>query len=66
MTNVSRPEPDLLDATMEYVVGDRRWTHTFVSRRRTDDRFAELLREAGLTMEGFLGGDRRWVRAVPA
>ncbi|WP_205826421.1 class I SAM-dependent methyltransferase [Microbispora catharanthi] len=66
MTDVSRPEPDLLEATMEYVVGDRRWTHTFVSRRRTDDRFEELLREAGLTMEGFPGGDRGWVRAVPA
>ncbi|WP_220504124.1 bifunctional 2-polyprenyl-6-hydroxyphenol methylase/3-demethylubiquinol 3-O-methyltransferase UbiG [Microbispora sp. H13382] len=66
MTDVSRPEPDLLDATMEYVVGDRRWTHTFVSRRRTDDRFGELLREAGLTMEGFLGCDRGWVRAAPA
>lgn len=66
MTDVSRPEPDLLAATMEYVVGDRRWTHTYVSRRRTDDRFEELLCEAGLAMEGFLRGDRRWVRAVAA
>ncbi|MEU7696540.1 class I SAM-dependent methyltransferase [Microbispora hainanensis] len=66
MRDVSRPEPDLLAATMEYVVGDRRWTHTYVSRRRTDARFEELLCEAGLTMEGFLHGDRRWVRAVAA
>ncbi|MEU8172408.1 methyltransferase domain-containing protein [Microbispora hainanensis] len=66
MTDVSRPEPDLLAATMEYVVGDRRWTHTYVSRRRTDARFEELLCEAGLAMEGFLHGDRRWVRAVAA
>ncbi len=66
MTDVNRPGPDLLAATMEYVVGDRRWTHTFVSRRRTDDRFEELLSEAGLAMEGFPGGDRGWVRAVPA
>lgn len=66
MIDVSRPEPDLLAATMEYVVDERRWTHYFVSRRRTDARFEELLREAGLTMAGFLGGDREWVRALPA
>ena len=61
----SRAEPDLLAATMEYTVGDRRWTHFFLSRRLDDDFLEAALGEAGLTMSGFLGGDRGWVRAVP-
>ncbi|MEW9533445.1 class I SAM-dependent methyltransferase [Microbispora sp. NPDC049125] len=65
MIEINRPEPDILAATMEYVVGDRRWTHHFVSRRRDDARLAELLGEAGLEMAGFLTGDREWVRALP-
>ncbi|WP_066951483.1 class I SAM-dependent methyltransferase [Microtetraspora fusca] len=65
MAHVERPEPGLLNATMEYTVGDRRWTHTFVSRRLEDDFLAAELDAAGLTMSGFLEGNREWVRAVP-
>ncbi|MFF5209704.1 class I SAM-dependent methyltransferase [Streptosporangium sp. NPDC000396] len=65
MTNLSHPEPGLLSATMEYTVGERRWTHFFVSRRLEDDFLEQALNEAGLTMSGFLEGDRGWVRAVP-
>ncbi|WP_433223775.1 class I SAM-dependent methyltransferase [Microtetraspora malaysiensis] len=65
LTHVERPEPHLLNATMEYAVGDRRWTHTFVSRRLEDDFLAAELDAAGLTMSGFLAEDRGWVRAVP-
>ncbi|WP_200926679.1 class I SAM-dependent methyltransferase [Sphaerimonospora mesophila] len=65
MTEVSRPAPDLLYATMEYTVGDRRWTHSFLSRRLDDDFLRSSLEEEGLTMAGFLGGDREWVRALP-
>ncbi|MER5319962.1 class I SAM-dependent methyltransferase [Streptosporangium roseum] len=65
MTEVSRPEPHLLHATMEYTVGERKWTHSFVSRRLDDDFLEAALGEAGLTMSGFLNGDRGWVRAVP-
>ncbi|MFJ2030834.1 class I SAM-dependent methyltransferase [Streptosporangium sp. NPDC087985] len=65
MTEISRPEPDLLTATMEYTVGDRRWTHTFLSRRLDDDFLEAELGKAGLRMSGFLDGDRGWVRAVP-
>ncbi len=64
--HLSRPAPDLLAATTEYNVGDRRWTHTFVSKRLDDDFLAAALERAGLTMAGFLDGDRAWVRAVPA
>ncbi|GLW98739.1 class I SAM-dependent methyltransferase [Microtetraspora sp. NBRC 16547] len=65
MTGISRPEPHLLRATMEYTVGDRRWTHTFVSRRLDDDFLAAELDAAGLTMSGFLEGNREWVSALP-
>ncbi|GGL48900.1 class I SAM-dependent methyltransferase [Planomonospora parontospora] len=65
MKDISRPGPGLLKATMEYVVGERRWTHTFVSRRLDDDRLGRELGRAGLTLSGFLDGDREWVRAVP-
>jgi hypothetical protein len=66
MTDISRPGPGLLAATMEYTVGERRWTHTFVSKRLEDDDLEAALGRAGLTMAGFLDGDRGWVRAVPA
>jgi SAM-dependent methyltransferase len=65
MVEVNRPEPGFLDATMEYTIGDRRWTHSFLSRRLDDDFLEAALGEAGLTMSGFLDGDRGWVRAVP-
>ncbi|MEV5412553.1 class I SAM-dependent methyltransferase [Thermopolyspora sp. NPDC052614] len=66
LTELDRPGPGLLSATMEYVVGDRRWTHSFTSRRLDDDFFAAELREAGLVLDGFVEGDRGWVRATPA
>jgi hypothetical protein len=52
-------------ATMEYTVGDRRWTHTFVSQRLDDADLVAALERAGLKMTGFLDGDREWVRAIP-
>jgi hypothetical protein len=66
MTEVSRPGPDLLAATMEYTVGDQQWTHSFVSKRLDDDYLTALLAMAGLRLAGFVDGDRGWVRAVPA
>ncbi|MEV6987136.1 class I SAM-dependent methyltransferase [Sphaerisporangium sp. NPDC051017] len=65
MTNISRPGPGLLLATTEYNLGDRKWTQTFLSKRQDDDYFEAQLNEAGLTMAGFLDGDRGWVRTVP-
>ncbi|GIH95161.1 class I SAM-dependent methyltransferase [Planobispora siamensis] len=65
MTGVSRPEPGLLAATMEYTVGDRHWTHFFLSRRLDDDRLERELNRVGLTVYGFLDPDREWVLAVP-
>jgi SAM-dependent methyltransferase len=65
MTDVSRPESGLVAATMEYTVGDRRWTHFFLSRCLDDDFLETELNEAGLRTSGFLDDDREWVRAVP-
>lgn len=66
LTELARPAPGLLAATMEYVVGDRRWTHSFTSVRLDDDLLAAELSRAGLAMSGFVDGDRGWVRATPA
>jgi SAM-dependent methyltransferase len=65
LTDLRRPAPDLLSATMEYTVGDRHWTHTFVSQRLEDADLVSALERAGLTMTGTLDGDREWVRAIP-
>ncbi|MBB4943560.1 SAM-dependent methyltransferase [Streptosporangium album] len=65
MTEISRPGPGLLAATMEYTLGDRRWTHFFLSRRLDDDFLQRELNQAGLTMSGYLDGNPEWVRAVP-
>jgi len=66
MFEIHRPEPDLLAATMEYTMGQHRWTHSFVSKRLDDDYLAALLAEAGLRAAGFVDGDRGWVLALPS
>jgi SAM-dependent methyltransferase len=66
MTDIQRPEPGLLGATMRYTRGDRTWTHFFLSKRLDDDFLGASLNAAGLTIAGFLTPDRGWVRAVPA
>jgi SAM-dependent methyltransferase len=62
---LSHPEPDLLAATTEYTIGDRRWTHFFVSKRLDDQQLAAQLERAGLAIDEFIDGDREWVRAIP-
>lgn len=64
MRDVSRPGPDLLSATMEYTVGDRQWTHSFVSKRQSDADLGAALQRAGLVLAGYLNDDDSWVRAV--
>jgi SAM-dependent methyltransferase len=63
---LSHPAPDLLAATTEYTIGERRWTHFFVSKRRTDAQFERELERAGLTTVEFIDGDREWIRAIPS
>ncbi|GGK94605.1 methyltransferase [Sphaerisporangium melleum] len=65
MRDVRRPERDLLAATIEYTLGDRVWTQSFVSRRIDDDFLTEELAAAKLRLAGFLTPDRAWIRALP-
>lgn len=66
MTDIHHPEPGRLAATMEYTIGQHRWTHSFVSQRLEDDYLTAVLAEAGLRPVGFIDGDRGWVRAEPS
>jgi SAM-dependent methyltransferase len=66
LRDVSRPGPGLLAATVEYQVGDRRWTQSFTAQRLDDGALAAALGEAGLVVDAYLTGDGSWVRAVPA
>jgi SAM-dependent methyltransferase len=66
LRDVSRPAPDLLTATMEYVIGDRRWTQTFTSRDLDQAQLTDVLGAAGLRLDRYLTGDGTWFRAVPS
>jgi SAM-dependent methyltransferase len=65
MRDVSRPAPNLVSATVEYVVGDRCWTQTFTAKRIDDAELAAALDAAGLRLDRYLTEDRSWFRAVP-
>jgi SAM-dependent methyltransferase len=65
LRDVSRPAPNLVSATVEYVVGDRSWTQTFTTRRLDEDDLAAALAVAGLRLDRYLTQDRSWLRAVP-
>ena len=65
MRDVTRPAPNLVSATAEYVVGDRRWTQTFTTTRLDDAELAAALAAAGLRLDRYLTEDHGWLRAVP-
>jgi SAM-dependent methyltransferase len=65
MKDVTRPEPGVVRATVEYQSGDQLWTQTFGTRRLDDDALRSLLGAAGLALDRYLTDDRRWLRAVP-
>jgi SAM-dependent methyltransferase len=64
--DVTRPAPDLVSAVMEYVDGDRVWTHAFTARRLDDAKLTAVLAGAGLRLDRYLTDDHGWLRAVPA
>ena len=66
MRDVSRPAPDLLTATVEYVVADRCWTQTFTATRLDEAKLGASLAAGGLRLDRWLTEDRSWFRAVPA
>ena len=63
MYNVSRPEPDVVAATIEYRIDDATWTHSFSSRRIADEDLPGLLGGAGLRFDRFLDEERGWIAA---
>jgi SAM-dependent methyltransferase len=66
LDGISRPTPDHIAATAEYLVGDRHWTQTFVARRLDDPRLRTVLADVGLKLDdGYLTDDGGWVRARP-
>jgi SAM-dependent methyltransferase len=65
LRDVSRPAPNLVSATVEYVVGDTRWTQTFTAMRLDDTELADALAAAGLRLDRYLTEDRGWFRALP-
>jgi SAM-dependent methyltransferase len=64
LRDVSRPAPNLVAATVEYEVGDQRWTQTFTSMRLDESDLAADLAAAGLRLDRYLTDDRSWFRAV--
>src|SRR6516164_477592 len=48
LRDVTRPAPDLVSATVEYVAGDQSWTQTFTTRRLGEPELAASLAAAGL------------------
>jgi SAM-dependent methyltransferase len=66
MRDVSHPAPNLVSASVEYLVGDKRWTQTFTATRLDETELAAALAAAGLRLDRYLTKDRSWFRAVPA
>jgi SAM-dependent methyltransferase len=66
LDGISRPAPDLMAATAEYLVGERHWTQTFVARRLDDERLRLALAAVGLRLDdAYLTDDGGWVMAAP-
>jgi hypothetical protein len=65
LRDVTRPAPNLVSATAEYVVGDRCWTQTFTTVRLDEAELAAALAAAGLRLDRYLTEDHSWFRAVP-
>ena len=66
LCDVSRPAPNLVSATAEYAVGDRRWTQTFTAMRLDDSELTAELAASGLRLDRYLAENGSWFRAVPA
>lgn len=65
LKELSRPEPGLLSATVEYQVGERIWTQSFTTARLEEPDLKAALAAAGLALDRYLTDDRQWLRAVP-
>jgi SAM-dependent methyltransferase len=65
MRDVSRPAPDLVSGTVEYVADDRRWTQTFTAMQLSEPLLAANLAAADLRLDRYLTPNQAWLRALP-
>jgi SAM-dependent methyltransferase len=65
LRDVTRPAPDLLSGTVEYVAGDRRWTQTFTAMQLSEPALAASLEQAGLRLDRYLTPNQSWLRVLP-
>jgi len=63
--DVSRPAPNLVAATVEYVDGDQRWTQTFTATRLDEAELSAALADSGFRLDRYLTEDHAWLRAAP-
>jgi SAM-dependent methyltransferase len=66
LRDISRPTPNMLSATVEYVDGDQCWTQTFTELRLDETEVAAALADAGLRLDRYLTDDHAWFSAIPA
>lgn len=65
VARLERPGPGTVVATLEYRIGERRWTHTFTNRHLGDEELPAVLDAAGLRLGHFLDDDGAWFTARP-
>lgn len=65
LRDVSRPAPNQVSATVEYLFGEQCWTQTFTTKRLDEAELTAALGAAGLRLDRYLTEDRAWFRAVP-
>ena len=63
LRDLERPGSGLLSATVDYQVGDRVWSQSFIAARVDDERLAADLGAVGLAFDRLLTADDSWVSA---
>lgn len=54
-----------MSATIEYAMGERRWTHSFTARRLDDEALPGVLDASGLRLGRLLDDAGCWILAHP-
>lgn len=65
MSELDHPAPELVSATVQYEVGDRVWTHSFVAKRLSEAAVRAELAQVGLAFDSYLTQNLHWIRARP-
>lgn len=66
LSGITRPDVDLLSATVSYTIGERTWQQHFTARRRDDADLDRLLAPVGLRRDRYLDADGSWIACRPA